>query len=130
MRDPVPLERLPSREREVACAVRACGEASAEEVRRALTCDLSSSAVRSMLRRLERKGTVVRRRVGRKFVYRLAKPDTIGLARLVRQFASVHFGGSLSGMEAFVASLASHPDMRKLPITAGSGAFQEMVAEL
>ena len=66
------IRHLARRERQVAERVGWIGEASAEEVRAALPDPLSNAAVRSMLRRLVAKGLLARRKLGRKFVYRLA----------------------------------------------------------
>lgn len=69
---PISIRHLAPRERQVAERVDWLSEASAEEVRDALPDALSNAAVRSMLRRLEAKGVVSRRKLGRKFLYRLA----------------------------------------------------------
>ena len=71
----VEVERLARREREVAEAVYALGEASAGEIASCLSDPLSNSAVRSMLGRLEAKGVLRHRRKGRKFYYRPAASE-------------------------------------------------------
>jgi len=71
------------------------GETSAEDVERELGGRLSNASVRTVLRRIERKGFVTHRQDGRAFVYgpRL-DPDTVArgiLRRLIDRF----YGGSV-----------------------------------
>lgn len=89
------IDRLPPRERQIAHIVHAKGEASADEVRRALPDSLSSGAVRSMLQRIEAKGLLSRRRQGKKYLYRLAVPDRIARETALRRMSGDYFGGSL-----------------------------------
>lgn len=98
------LRRLPPREREIARIVHRFGEASATEIVAALADPVSNAAVRSMLRRLEAKGVLVRYRHGRKFLYAPAAVHPPGEAAL-RQVSRRHFGGSMTRAAAAIASL-------------------------
>lgn len=89
------LDRLPRREREVAEIVYASGEASAQDICRALPVRLSNAAVRSMLQRIEAKGVVRRRREGRKFLYSAVLPDRASREAALRRIAKDYFDGSL-----------------------------------
>lgn len=66
------------------------GESSVSEIRRHLPEDLAPSTVRTLLRILQRKRRVTRRRSGRSFVYRAAEErgssQTIGVIELARRF--------------------------------------------
>lgn len=101
MSTPLPehaLDWLPSREKEIAEIVIRLGEASAVDVTRNLRGPPTNSAVRSMLGRLERKGVIARRRLGKRYLYRAALTgETIRRAFLMR-IAKEHYGGSLKAL--------------------------------
>lgn len=94
---------LSRRERQILDALLELGEAPAEEIRQRLPSPPSSSAVRVMLTRLEKKGYVRHREEGPRYVYTPAVSKTrerrSALSRLVRTF----FGGS--AVEAVTALL-------------------------
>ena len=94
---------LSRRERQILDALLEAGEAPAEDIRQRLPDPPSSSAVRVMLTRLEKKGYVRHREEGVRYVYTPAVSKTRersnALSRLVRTF----FGGSTS--EAVTALL-------------------------
>lgn len=90
------IHKLPRREREVATIVYAQGEASAEDVCRALADPLSNAAVRSMLHRIEAKGLISRRRDGKRYLYRAAHPDHNAREAALRRVSRDYFGGSLA----------------------------------
>ncbi len=91
------------RERQILDALLEAGEAPAEDIRQRLPDPPSSSAVRVMLTRLEKKGYVRHREEGVRYVYAPAVSKTRersnALSRLVRTF----FGGSTT--EAVTALL-------------------------
>ena len=94
---------LPARERELATIIYTRGELSACEAGRAVADPLTNSAIRTMLRRLEAKGVVVRRKVGNKFLYAAAIPDQVAREGALRQLSRDYFNGSLQ--EAALALL-------------------------
>lgn len=102
--DPALLRRLPPRERQLAMIVGRLGEASATEIQAALPDSISNAAIRSMLRRLEAKGVVVRYLQGRKYLYAPAKVERGGEAAL-RKVSRDYFAGSMSRAAAAMASL-------------------------
>jgi BlaI family transcriptional regulator, penicillinase repressor len=90
-----PHEKLSRREREIMDTLFALGDrASAEEIRERLSDPPTSSAVRAMLARLERKGYVRHREERLKYVYvptkSRASAQRTALSKLVRVF----FAGS------------------------------------
>lgn len=99
------LQRLPPREREVAEAVIAGGEAAAADVLQRISGPMSNSAVRSMLRRLEAKGVLRKRSEGKRYLYRPALGDPEVRELLVRRLAEQHFGGSLPDLAAELARI-------------------------
>lgn len=96
--------RLPPRERQLAMLVGQLVEASATDIQQALPDQISNAAVRSMLRRLETKGVIVRYRQGRKYLYATAAIDRSCEAAL-RKVSREHFSGSMTRAAAAIASL-------------------------
>lgn len=100
---------LSRRERQILDALLEIGEAPAEDIRRRLPDPPSSSAVRVMLTRLEKKGYVRHREEGVRYVYAAAvskvQERRNALSRLVRTF----FGGSTT--EAVTALLGTAEDL-------------------
>src|SRR4051812_9328080 len=68
------IDDLSAAEREVMEIVWVRGEVSAKEARDALSRDVARNTVRTLLERIEEKGWVQHREVGRTFVYRAARP--------------------------------------------------------
>jgi len=94
-----PLERLGSREREIINTVFALGNrASAEDIRLQLKDAPSSSTVRVMLTRLERKGYLRHTQDGPRYLYSAAEsPDTASRS-VLKEYLQTFFGGSLQQM--------------------------------
>lgn len=90
----LPLDRLPPRERQIAHIIYARGEASAAEVCDALGSGVSNAAVRSMLRRLEAKGVIQRRKQGRKFIYAPSRPAAETGLQALHALIDRHFNRS------------------------------------
>jgi len=87
--------RLSRREREILEALYAsAGPAAAEEIRARLTSPPSSSAVRTMLTRLEEKGHVRHREDGPRYVYEPTTPRSAARRAALNQLVRVFFGGS------------------------------------
>jgi predicted transcriptional regulator len=99
------VNRLPPRERQITTIIIARGEASAEEVRDALPDPISGAAVRSMLTRLLAKNVLLRRKQGRKYLYRSASGDTSAREAAVRRLSRDYFGGSLARVAAIATAL-------------------------
>jgi len=107
------LGRLAPREREIAGIVYAEGEASAAEICGALPAALSNAAVRTMLRRLQAKGVVRRRRVGKRYLYAPAATDRSAREAALRRVTHDYFGGSLRETARAVAELARAEEERR-----------------
>jgi predicted transcriptional regulator len=110
----IALGRLAPREREVAQIVYARGEASAAEICGALPAPLSNAAVRTMLRRLEAKGVVRRRREGKRDLYAPAATDRSAREAALHWVSRHYFGGSLAETASAVAALAKADARRRL----------------
>lgn len=86
---------LTRREREILDALLELGdEASAEEIREKLPNPSGSSAVRTMLARLEGKGVIRHREKGLRYVYSPTTPRSAVRRSALQRLVRVFFGGS------------------------------------
>ena len=94
-----PDENLSRREREIMHAVFAlANRASAENIRERLINSPSSSAVRAMLTRLEKKGYLRHQEEGVRYMYSATKSQAAARRAALRQYLGTFFGGSLAQM--------------------------------
>ena len=91
------IDKLPPRERELFELLYTSHEATAAELQESLGGNLSNSAVRVMLRRLEAKGFVTHREDAGKFIYSPAVPATRIRQTALKRFVETFFGGSPLG---------------------------------
>jgi BlaI family transcriptional regulator, penicillinase repressor len=89
-----PSETLTGREAQVMDAVWRLGEATAEQVRAALSASLHDSTVRTLLRVLESKGYVGHEARGKTYVYRALIARGKAQRRVLRSVLARFFGGS------------------------------------
>lgn len=101
--------RLGAREREVFDVVIRQGRATVAQIEAALDTELSRSAIRTMLSRLERKGCVRRRREKGRNVYASAIEAEEARSGTLRRIVSTFFGGSTVDT---VAALLDEEDRR------------------
>lgn len=97
-------EDLTRRERQISEVVFRLGEASATEIMRALPDQPANATVRTILTILEDKGVVVRRRDGKRYLYRPAHSKKSLAKSAFRKVVETFFGGSVE--EALAAHLA------------------------
>ena len=120
-------QELSRREQQIMDVLFELGDAAAEEVRRRLPEPPSSSAVRVMLGRLEKKGFVRHREEGQRFLYAPAVSKTrerrSALSRLVRTF----FDGSTS--QALTALLDVAEDLSDEELARLTAAIHEVDAK-
>jgi predicted transcriptional regulator len=92
-------DKLTRREREIMHVLFALGNrASAEEIRIRLTDPPSSSAIRAMLARLEKKGHLRHREEGLRYVYSPTTAPAAARRNALQQHLRTFFGGSLGQM--------------------------------
>ncbi|MBB4659582.1 BlaI/MecI/CopY family transcriptional regulator [Parvularcula dongshanensis] len=91
------LDSLPPRERQIVDILYERGALAAAEVREALPDELSGSAVRAMLSRLERKGFVRRSPSERGYLYAPVLAEEAASRSALSQVVRVFFGGSPAG---------------------------------
>ena len=97
-------ERLSRREREIVDILYAQNDATAAEVRAAMSGSPSDATVRTLLRILVEKGFVKHRRVGRLYRYRPIQAKKQAAKLALRHVLDVFFGGSVE--EALASHLA------------------------
>ena len=105
------FDKLSRREREIMDAVFGlANRATAEEVRARLTDPPSSSAVRTMLVRLEAKGYLRHAEEGLRYVYSATTSPSAARRAALRQHLRVFFGGSLGEMVTSLLAQESWTD--------------------
>ena len=88
------LSKLPPRERQIVDILYERGPLAVAQVCEALPVQLSGSAVRAMLKRLEDKGYVTRTESDRGFLYSPAVSDTLAKKSALTDIVRVFFNGS------------------------------------
>jgi predicted transcriptional regulator len=100
---------LSAAERQVMEVVWDRGEVTAKEARDALQREVARNTVRTLLERMEEKGWVVHREVGRAYLYRAARPREESIGRKVCEIVDTVCGGSA---ESLVAALLDYRGLR------------------
>jgi predicted transcriptional regulator len=93
-----PSQKLTRREREIMDILFGLGQATAEEIRERLTDPPSYSAVRTMLTRLEAKGSIRHREEGLRYVYTSTTSPATARRTALKQYVRTFFGGSVGEM--------------------------------
>jgi predicted transcriptional regulator len=88
------IDSLPRREREIFELLCSAGEATAAELRRAMSDPPSYSAVRTLLARLEGRGLVRHREEGAAYVYSSVPQPGVVRESALRQMVRTFFDGS------------------------------------
>lgn len=100
---------LSAAERQVMEVVWERGEVTAKEAREALQREVARNTVRTLLERMEEKGWVRHREIGRAYLYRAARPREESIGRKVREIVDTVCGGSA---ESLVAALLDYRGLR------------------
>ena len=94
------LSSLPPREREIVDVLYERGASTVTEIGEALSDELSGSAIRAMLKRLEAKGFVAREASENGFVYTPSVSDKTARKSALSQVVRVFFNGSATSAAA------------------------------
>ncbi|MFN7029830.1 MAG: BlaI/MecI/CopY family transcriptional regulator [Sphingopyxis sp.] len=94
------LSSLPPREREIVDILYERGASTVTEIGKALPAELSGSAIRAMLKRLEAKGFVVREASDRGFLYAPSVEEKTASKSALTQVVRVFFNGSATSAAA------------------------------
>ncbi len=88
------LSSLPPRERQIVDTLYVFGQATVAQIGEALSDEVSGSAIRAMLKRLEDKGFVSRESSDRGFLYAPQVPEKAARTSALAQVVKVFFNGS------------------------------------
>ena len=108
------LNKLPPRERQIVDLLYQRGEMTAAEVGDALPVELSGSAVRAMLKRLEDKGFVQRADSERGYLYSPVVADTVARKKALSDVVRVFFNGSAAGAATALLGMSDRLDNSEL----------------
>jgi BlaI family transcriptional regulator, penicillinase repressor len=100
------IENLPRREREIFEIVCSAGEATAAEVRAAMSDPPSHSAVRTLLARLEAKGLLRHRLLDQAYVYKSVPQPAKVRESALRQMVKTFFDGSAANAATALLGLS------------------------
>ena len=117
------LNRLPPKERQIVDLLYQRGGLTAAEVTDALPDQVSGSAVRTMLRRLEDKGFVNRADSERGFVYSPTVSDQTARKSALSEVVRVFFNGSPTSAASALLGMSERIDNAELD------ALEKMIAE-
>ena len=108
------MDALPRREREIYEILANAGEATAADVRAAMSEPPSYSAVRTMLARLEAKGEVAHRTAEQTHVYRtVTRPAKVRESAL-KQLVKTFFGGSAASAATALLGMSKELDAAEI----------------
>jgi len=108
------LSKLPPRERQIVDLLYERGDMAVADICDALPDQLSGSAVRAMLQRLERKGFVQRRDSERGFLYSPKVDDTVARKSALSEVVRVFFNGSAAGAATALLGMSDRLDTKEL----------------
>lgn len=108
------LNKLPPRERQLVDILYRCGECTVAEIIAALPVELSGSAVRAMLKRLEDKGFVTRTESERGFLFSPVVADTVARKNALSDVVRTFFNGSAAGAASALLGMSDRLDEREL----------------
>lgn len=108
------LNKLPPRERQIVDILYQCGECTVAEIIEALPVELSGSAVRAMLKRLEDKGCVTRAESDRGFVFSPAVADTVARKNALSEVVRTFFHGSAAGAASALLGMSDRLNDKEL----------------
>lgn len=108
------LTSLPPREREIVDILYERGASTVGEIGDAASGELSGSAIRAMLKRLEHKGFVRREPSDQGFLYSPSVPETTARKSALSQIVRVFFNGSPTSAAAALLGMQGKLDAREL----------------
>ena len=108
------LSKLPPRERQIVDLLYVHGGMAVSDICETLPVQLSGSAVRAMLQRLERKGFVQRKESERGFVYSPVVAETVARKSALSEVVRVFFNGSSAGAATALLGMSDRLDSSEL----------------
>ena len=108
------LNKLPPRERQIVDLLYERGEMAVADLCDALPDQLSGSAVRAMLKRLEDKGYVRRHESERGYLFSPVVADTVARRSALSEVVRVFFNGSATGAATALLGMSDRLDSTEL----------------
>ena len=108
------LNKLPPRERQIVDLLYERGEMAVADLCEALPDQLSGSAVRAMLKRLEDKGYVRRHESERGYLFSPVVADTVARRSALSEVVRVFFNGSATGAATALLGMSDRLDSTEL----------------
>ena len=108
------LSKLPPRERQVVDVLYERGAMAVSEICDALPDQLSGSAVRAMLKRLEDKGFVTREESDRGYLYSPVVSDTVAKKSALSEIVRVFFNGSAASEASALLGMSDKLEGKQL----------------
>ena len=108
------LNKLPPRERQIVDLLYQRGEMAVADLCDALPDQLSGSAVRAMLKRLEDKGYVRRHESERGYLFSPVVADTVARRSALSEVVRVFFNGSATGAATALLGMSDRLDSTEL----------------
>lgn len=108
------LEDLAPREREVVECVYRLGEATAAQIQQQLGPDLSNSAVRAMLARLEAKGVLQHRADGQRYLYSAVVPQEQVRESVLKKLVGTFFNNSTASAATALLGMSGKMSNKEL----------------
>jgi predicted transcriptional regulator len=108
------LSKLPPRERQIVDILYQGGPLAVSDICDALPDQLSGSAVRAMLKRLEDKGYVTREESERGYLYSPAVPDNVAKKSALTDIVRVFFNGSPASAASALLGMSDRLDTDEL----------------
>ena len=108
------LSKLPPRERQIVDILYERGACTVNDVIDALPDQLSGSAIRAMLKRLEDKGYVQRSESERGFLYSPVVADSVARRSALSEVVRVFFNGSATGAASALLGMSDRLDTSEL----------------
>ncbi|MEE4212776.1 MAG: BlaI/MecI/CopY family transcriptional regulator [Parvularcula sp.] len=108
------LEQLPPRERQIVDYLYERGSCTVADLCEGISGNLSGSAMRAMLSRLERKGFVSKKREGKASVYAVSVPATAAKRSALERVVKTFFKGSPTGAATALLGMADKIDQQEL----------------
>lgn len=108
------LSNLPPRERQIVDVLYERGGSTVSEIGDAIDNEVSGSAIRAMLQRLERKGFVERAQTERGFVYAPSLSEKAARKSALGQVVRVFFNGSPTSAAAALLGMEDNLDNAEL----------------
>ena len=108
------LSKLPPRERQIVDILYERGAMAVADICDALPVQLSGSAVRAMLKRLEDKGFVSREESPRGFVYRPVVSDNVARKSALSDIVKTFFNGSPASAASALLGMSDKLDNQEL----------------